>query len=84
MSDTPARTPAGLSIFFPAYNDAGTIASLALVVGILSLLGAAEGCVDGVTPDCEDAAAQCGPSIDGGASATPDAPYASDDGGRDA
>jgi hypothetical protein len=29
MSRTPARAP-GLSIFFPAYNDSGTIASLVI------------------------------------------------------
>ena len=28
MPDTSARTTAGLSIFFPAYNDSGTIASM--------------------------------------------------------
>ncbi len=28
MSESPASTPAGLSIFFPAYNDSGTIASM--------------------------------------------------------
>ena len=30
MPETPVRTPAGLSIFFPAYNDSGTIASMVL------------------------------------------------------
>ncbi|HSO37293.1 MAG TPA: hypothetical protein VLT33_32425 [Labilithrix sp.] len=30
----------------------------------LGLLGPAWACVDGVTPDCSDAAAQCGPSQD--------------------
>jgi glycosyltransferase involved in cell wall biosynthesis len=29
MTDTPRRTP-GLSVFFPAYNDSGTIASLVI------------------------------------------------------
>jgi glycosyltransferase involved in cell wall biosynthesis len=29
MADTPPRTP-GLSVFFPAYNDSGTIASLVI------------------------------------------------------
>src|SRR5262245_18874274 len=28
MSVSPARNPAGLSVFFPAYNDSGTIASM--------------------------------------------------------
>jgi glycosyltransferase involved in cell wall biosynthesis len=30
MSVPPAGTPAGLSIFFPAYNDSGTIASMVI------------------------------------------------------
>jgi glycosyltransferase involved in cell wall biosynthesis len=30
MSVTPAAKPAGLSIFFPAYNDSGTIASMVI------------------------------------------------------
>src|SRR3954454_5830614 len=30
MSGSPARTPAGLSVFFPAYNDSGTIASMVI------------------------------------------------------
>src|SRR5262249_50371499 len=30
MSASPASTPAGLSIFFPAYNDSGTIASMVI------------------------------------------------------
>ncbi len=30
MSESPARTPAGLSVFFPAYNDSGTIASMVI------------------------------------------------------
>ncbi len=35
-----------------------------LVIGfVASLVSAA--CVDGVTPDCSDAAAGCGPSLDG-------------------
>ncbi len=50
-----------------------------LVLGMLGALalvhvGAAVGCVDGVTPDCSDPAIQCGPSLDGAvAEATPDA-----------
>lgn len=39
-----------------------------LVVALASFsptLGVA--CVDGVTPDCSDAAAACGPDLDGGA-----------------
>ena len=44
MSDTPARPPAGLSIFFPAYNDSGTIASM-----VVSALLAARA----LTPDHE-------------------------------
>src|SRR5437764_7992678 len=30
MSASPARQPAGLSVFFPAYNDSGTIASMVI------------------------------------------------------
>jgi len=30
MSNSPARKPAGLSVFFPAYNDSGTIASMVI------------------------------------------------------
>src|SRR5712691_11286187 len=30
MPSDPARTPAGLSVFFPAYNDSGTIASMVI------------------------------------------------------
>src|SRR5438132_2868824 len=30
MPDSPATRPAGLSIFFPAYNDSGTIASMVI------------------------------------------------------
>lgn len=30
MSSQPAQNPAGLSVFFPAYNDSGTIASLVI------------------------------------------------------
>ena len=30
MSVSPAATPAGLSVFFPAYNDSGTIASMVI------------------------------------------------------
>ena len=30
MSASPARKPAGLSVFFPAYNDSGTIASMVI------------------------------------------------------
>jgi glycosyltransferase involved in cell wall biosynthesis len=30
MSARPAGTPAGLSVFFPAYNDSGTIASMVI------------------------------------------------------
>jgi glycosyltransferase involved in cell wall biosynthesis len=30
MSVTPAQKPAGLSVFFPAYNDSGTIASMVI------------------------------------------------------
>ena len=44
MPETPARTPAGLSIFFPAYNDSGTIASM-----VVSALLAARA----LTPDHE-------------------------------
>lgn len=44
MTESPARTPAGLSIFFPAYNDSGTIASM-----VVSALLAARA----LTPDHE-------------------------------
>ena len=44
MSEIPHRTPAGLSIFFPAYNDSGTIASM-----VVSALLAARA----LTPDHE-------------------------------
>ena len=30
MLADPARTPEGLSVFFPAYNDSGTIASMVI------------------------------------------------------
>src|SRR5205814_1684539 len=30
MPDSPATRPAGLSVFFPAYNDSGTIASMVI------------------------------------------------------
>ena len=30
MSASPAEQPAGLSVFFPAYNDSGTIASMVI------------------------------------------------------
>src|SRR6266403_1347490 len=44
MSALPAEKPAGLSVFFPAYNDSGTIASMV----IRSVKTAAE-----LTPDFE-------------------------------
>jgi glycosyltransferase involved in cell wall biosynthesis len=44
MSDSPAATSAGLSVFFPAYNDSGTIASMV----IRAVKAAAE-----LTPDYE-------------------------------
>ena len=44
MSADPASTPAGLSVFFPAYNDSGTIASMV----IRTVRAAAE-----LTPDFE-------------------------------
>src|SRR5216117_4470109 len=44
MSAFPAEKPAGLSVFFPAYNDGGTIASMA----IRAVRAAAE-----LTPDFE-------------------------------
>ena len=30
MSASQAKKPAGLSVFFPAYNDSGTIASMVI------------------------------------------------------
>src|SRR5688572_4481098 len=44
MTTAPARTHAGLSVFFPAYNDSGTIASMV----IRSVKAASE-----LTPDFE-------------------------------
>jgi glycosyltransferase involved in cell wall biosynthesis len=44
MSEAPTTTPAGLSVFFPAYNDSGTIASMV----IRAVQAAAE-----LTPDYE-------------------------------
>src|SRR5262244_2971264 len=44
MSAAPGRAPAGLSVFFPAYNDSGTIASMV----IRAVKAAAE-----LTPDFE-------------------------------
>ena len=44
MPADPARAPAGLSVFFPAYNDSGTIASMV----IRAVQAASE-----VTPDFE-------------------------------
>ena len=44
MPASPAETPAGLSVFFPAYNDSGTIASMV----IRAVKAAAE-----LTPDFE-------------------------------
>src|SRR3989442_12753236 len=44
MPADPARNPAGLSVFFPAYNDSGTIASMV----IRSVKAASE-----LTPDFE-------------------------------
>src|SRR5882724_10980373 len=44
MSASPAAKPAGLSVFFPAYNDSGTIASMV----IRAVQAAAE-----LTPDYE-------------------------------
>ena len=46
----------------------GTLVVLAVTLASLPLAGA---CVEGVTPDCSDAAAACGPGIDG--AAQPDA-----------
>ena len=44
MSASPASKPAGLSVFFPAYNDSGTIASM-----VIRAVQAAAG----LTPDYE-------------------------------
>lgn len=40
-----------------------------VVCGALAVLGGTllMGCTDGVTPDCSDAATQCGPNVDGSA-----------------
>ncbi len=55
---------------------AGRIAA----IGVLALAPAmvAADCVDGVTPDCSDAAAQCGPDLDGASETS------TSDGGGDA
>ncbi len=57
MSASPAPKPAGLSVFFPAYNDSGTIASMV----IRAVQAAAE-----LTPDFEVIVVD-----DGSADATP-------------
>src|SRR4029450_3235843 len=57
MSASPAPKPAGLSVFFPAYNDSGTIASMV----IRAVQAAAE-----LTPDYEVIVVN-----DGSADATP-------------
>ena len=57
MSASPAQKPAGLSVFFPAYNDSGTIASMV----IRAVQAAAE-----LTPDFEVIVVN-----DGSADATP-------------
>jgi glycosyltransferase involved in cell wall biosynthesis len=57
MSGSPAEKPAGLSVFFPAYNDSGTIASMV----IRAVQAASE-----LTPDYEVIVVN-----DGSADATP-------------
>src|SRR5258708_34591555 len=57
MSASPAERPAGLSVFFPAYNDSGTIASMV----IRAVQAASE-----LTPDYEVIVVN-----DGSADATP-------------
>jgi glycosyltransferase involved in cell wall biosynthesis len=57
MSASPAVRPAGLSVFFPAYNDSGTIASM-----VIRAVQAASG----LTPDYEVIVVN-----DGSADATP-------------
>src|SRR5437868_8192526 len=57
MSGSPADKPAGLSVFFPAYNDSGTIASMV----IRAVQAASE-----LTPDYEIIVVN-----DGSADATP-------------
>ena len=57
MSPSPAEKPAGLSVFFPAYNDSGTIASMV----IRAVQAASE-----LTPDYEVIVVN-----DGSADATP-------------
>lgn len=46
-----------------ARSGRGRIVLLCGVVAVLEA-SALAGCVDGVTPDCSDAATQCGPNID--------------------
>jgi glycosyltransferase involved in cell wall biosynthesis len=58
MSASPAEQPAGLSVFFPAYNDSGTIASMV----IRAVQAASE-----LTPDYEVIVVN-----DGSADATPE------------
>ena len=43
-------------------RSAGATFVVAVLLAQLCLAG---DCVDGVTPDCSDAAAQCGPGVDG-------------------
>lgn len=54
-----------------------------VALALVSLSQCAASCTDGVTPDCSDAAAQCGPDLgEAGASTTPDT--APESGGGDA
>lgn len=46
---------------------------IVVAIGLSHLLLGAD-CVDGVTPDCGDAAAQCGPSLDASAAKDTGAP----------
>ena len=49
-----------------AWRRIATIGAVAAVAAIAVVqVGYVAGCVDGVTPDCSDAATGCGPSLDG-------------------
>ena len=61
------------------------VGSVVVMIALSQLLLAGD-CVDGVTPDCSDAAARCGPDVDGSvveASTTVDAPADVFDAGSD-
>ena len=58
-------------------------ASLSLAAIVLMQLAYLAGCVDGMTPDCSNAAAQCGPFLDGAAFDATEAQVLKESGGPD-